>query len=333
MMSADSSGHIIDGDLVMSRSRRFVPLVILVVTISPFILGYSAVQSTALQTTPGECSVTVSGKEKPYRVPAQLVWEATFKRISADPSTAVRAGIDGPRSLRLAASGTSALARANALRQSLPTAPTAGLPRQVSQDRDLVIADSILDARDTELRDLSTDEFERLTDYALETASTLDVTLPIAGRIASDDFGNRYCEVTARGTDHPHLVEENQLWRLMFINLTAAIELSNERFGGITAEQFVRQLRMPIDDIRVFVRVARDTATKEKELRAALLEATAEPTAEQYKQLEARVLRLVMSGRHTILRSIAPDSWRALMRHVDLVRSNTTSRYRSPLSQ
>jgi hypothetical protein len=203
----------------------------------------------------------------------------------------------------------------------------------VSLDRDLIIADAILDARDSELRELPTDEFERLTDYALETASTLDLILPIPGRIISDDFGNRSCEVKARGTDYPHLVLEHHVWGQMFKNLTAIIDLSNERFGGITDEQFVRELRMPVDDVRVFVRVARDTATKEKEWRTALVEATAEPTAEQFKQLESRVVRLVMSGRHAILRSIAPESWRALMRYVDRVRSNTSSWYASPLSQ
>ena len=67
-------------------------------------------------------------------------------------------------------------------------------------------------------------------------------------------------------------------------------------------------------------------------MRAALVEASAEPSAVQYKQLESRVVRLVMSGRYTILRSIAPDSWRALMKYVDRVRSNTSSWYASPLS-
>ena len=297
-------------DLVMNKMRRFLLLSVLAVTVSPVIFGNSAIQSTVLQPNPDECRVTVSGKEKADRVPAQEVWEATFKRISADPSTAVRAGIDGPRALRLAASGTSALARANALRRSLPSAPAAGLPRQASPDRDLIIADSILDARDSELRELSTDQFERLTDYALRTARTLDVILPIPGRIVSDDSGTRYCEVRANGNEHPHLVVEHQVWRLMFRNLSTVTELANERLGGMRDEALVRELRMPIGDIRIFMRVARDTVARENELRAALVGATSYSA----RQLQTHVMRIVMSGRHAILRSIAPDSWRGLMR-------------------
>jgi hypothetical protein len=316
----------------MNRSRRFLPPSVLAVTLSPVIFGSHALQSTALQTSPTECHVTVSGKDTPDQVLAQDVWEATFRRLSANPSAAVLAGIGGPSALRLAASGTSALARANALRQSLPTAPTAGLPRQVSQDRELVIADYILDARDSELRELSIDQFEQLTDYALETARTLDVILPIPGRIVSDDLGHRYCEVKVKGQDHPHLLPEHIVWSQMFKMLPAMIEFQIGPIGGLTDEHLLRlsrHLQMPIDDIRVFLRVARDTTTKEQELRAA----QAGATAEQQEQVESRVLRTVMTGRHAILRSINPDSWRALMKYVDVFRAGVGSWYRSPLSK
>lgn len=89
----------------MNRNRRVLPLSVLAITLSPIIFGSPAVQSTALQISPGECRVTTSGKERPDRLPAQAVWESTFKRISADRSSAVLAGIDGPRALRLATSG------------------------------------------------------------------------------------------------------------------------------------------------------------------------------------------------------------------------------------
>jgi len=186
----------------MKRSRRFLPLLLLAVALSPWLFNSPTVQSTALQSNPAECHVTVSGKEKPDRVPAQEVWEATFRRISADPSTAVLAGIERSKALRLAASGGSALARATALRQSLTTAP-AGLPRQVSQDRELVIADSILDSRDSALRDLSTDEFLQLTDYALETASTLEFVVPFTGRIVADASGIRSLAIRRSGGRGP----------------------------------------------------------------------------------------------------------------------------------
>lgn len=316
----------------MNRIRRFLPLSVLAVTLSPIIFGSLAVHSTALQTNPGECRVTISGKERPDQVPAQEVWEATFRRVSADPSTAVGAGIASQRALRLATLGTSALARANALRQSLPT-PTAGLPLQVSQDRDLVIADSILDARDSELRDLSTDEFLQLTDYALETASTLEFVVPLTGRIAVDASGNRYCAADAKGDEYPHLVPEHEVWRLLFINLTSAADLANERFGGFLDIDFTRMtrlMRMPIDDIKLLFRVARDTVNKEKELSATSAGVT---TPEQVKQFQSSRLKLTMSARHAILRSISTESWRGFMRYIDQVRTNTSSGYASPLSQ
>ena len=260
----------------MKRSRRFLSLLLLAVPLSPLLFNSPTVQSTALQSNPAECRVTVSGNEKPDRVPAQEVWEATFRRISADPSTAVLAGIERSKALRLAASGGSALARATALRQSLTTAP-AGLPRQVSQDRELVIADSILDSRDSALRDLSTDEFLQLTDYALETASTLEFVVPFTGRIVADASGNRYCEAEAKGDEYPHLVPEHQMWRLLFINLTSAADLANERFGGFLDVDFARmtrEMRMSVDDIKLLFRIARDTVNKEKELTATLAAGT-----------------------------------------------------------
>ena len=317
----------------MNRNRRVLPLSVLAITLSPIIFGSPAVQSTALQISPGECRVTTSGKERPDRLPAQAVWESTFKRISADRSSAVLAGIDGPRALRLATSGASAVARANALRQSVPTAPTAGLPRQASQDRELVISDSILDARDRELRDLSPDEFLQLTDYALETASTLEFVLPFTGRIVADDSGNRYCEAEAKGDEYPHLVPEHQVWRLLFINLTRAADVADERFGGfldIDFTRMTRQMRMPIDDIKLLFRVARDTVNKEKELTATSAGAT---PAEQAKQLEVSRLKLVMSARHTVLRSIGAESWRGFMSYDDQARTNTTAYFTSPLPQ
>lgn len=317
----------------MNKIRRFLPLSVLAIAVSSVTFGNSAIKSSVLQTTPDACRVTISGKEKPDRVPAHEVWEATFRRISADPSTAVRGGINGPRALRLAASGASALAKANALRQSLPTAPMAGVPQPVSQDRDLIIADAILDARDNELRELPTDEFERLTDYALETASTLEFVVPFTGRIVADDSGNRYCEAVARGDEHPHLVPEHQVWRLLFSGLTSIADLANERFGeflDIDFTRMTREMRMPIDDIKLLLRVARDTVNQDKALIAASAGAT---TAEQGKQFETSRLKLVMSARHAILRSISPDSWRGFMRYVDRARTNTTAWYGSPLSQ
>ena len=317
----------------MVRTRRFLSLSILALVIGPIIFASPAVQTTAPQANAAECQVTISGKEKPDRVPAQDVWEATFRRITADPSTAVRRGIDGQRALRLAASGASALARADALRQSLPTAPMVGVPQPVSQDRALIIADAILDARDSELRELTTGEFERLTDYALETASTLEFVVPFTGRIVADDSGSRYCEAEARGDEYPHLVPEHQVWRLLFINLTSAADLANERFGGfldIDFTRMTRQMRMPIEDIKLLFRVARDTVNKEKELTATSAGAT---TAEQRKQFESSRLKLVMSARHALLRSISAENWRGFMRHIDQVRTNTTASYASPLSQ
>ena len=314
----------------MVRSRRFFPLSVLAVAVGPVIFGSPAVQTTAPQLNAAECQVTVSGKEKPARVLAQHVWEATFKRISADPSALVLAGIDAPKALRLAASGNAALARANALRQSLPAEPRAGLPRQVSQDRELVIADSILDARDNELRELSTDEFERLNDYALETASTMQVALPIAGRIVSDDAGKR-CEVKVRGQDHPELLPEHEVWRHFFIAWSSMVETTTKQFGRITDQHLVRlarHLRMPAEDVVTFSQIATATAAKDAELRADLAR-----TATEQDQIESRSLQLIMSGRHTILRSIDRDSWRGLMRYVDTVRSNTNSWYSSPVSR
>jgi hypothetical protein len=317
----------------MNRVRRLLRLSLLALTVCAVIFGNSAIQSTVLQPIANECLVTISGAQNAGRIPAQDVWEATFKRIAFSSSGAILSGIDPRKAVRVAHSAANALLRADALRQSLTTAPAAGLPRQASQDRDLVVADSILDARDSELRALSPDEFEQLTDYAMETARTLNVTLPVSGRVASDAEGNRTCELKVKGTDYPHLVLEHHVWGQMFKNLTVLIALSNERFGGIADKQFIQELRMPIEDIRVFVGVANDTAAQEKAMRMALVEGTAKPSAEQYKQLEARVARLVMFGRYTILRTIAPDSWRALTRYVDRVRSNTNSYYSSVLSQ
>jgi hypothetical protein len=314
----------------MDGIRRFLRHSLLAMVISVMIFGDSAIQSAVLQPNPNECLVKISGKERADRILAQDVWEATFRRIAANPSTA---RLDGPRARRLAEKGASALATVDTLRRSVATAPPTGLPRQLSQDQELLIADSILDARDSELRDLSTDEFLQLTDYALETANTLEFVLPFTGRIVADDSGNRYCEAVARGDEYPHLVPEHQVWRLLFINLTSAADLANERFGGfldIDFTRMTRQMRMPIDDIKLLFRVARDTVNKEKELTATSVGAT---PAEQGKQLEVSRLKLVMSARHAILRSIGAESWSGFMTYVDQARINTTAHFTSPLPQ
>lgn len=172
-----------------------------------------------------------------------------------------------------------------------------------------------------ELRDLSTDEFLQLTDYALETASTLEFVMPMAGRIVADASGSRHCEAEARGDEYPHLVPEHEMWSVLFINLTSAADLANQRFGGFLDIDFTRmtkQMRMPIDDVKLLFRVARDTVNKEKEL--------AGTATEQHKHKESRRLAVVMSARHVILRSISADSWRGFMRYIDQVRMNTTAK-------
>jgi hypothetical protein len=124
------------------------------------------------------------------------------------------------------------------------------------------------------------------------------------------------------------------MWSLLFISLTSAADVANERFGGfldIDFTRMTRQMRMPIADIKLLFRVARDTVDKERELSATpVVGAT---TAEQVKQFQSRRLKLVMSARHAILRSISAESWRGFMRHIDQVRTNTTAGYASPLAQ
>ncbi|HEY8539578.1 MAG TPA: hypothetical protein VIL28_11980 [Steroidobacteraceae bacterium] len=314
----------------MTLRRTFLPIVFLAATGGPFIFSYSTTESASQQPDPNQCRVTVSGDDKADMLPAHDVWEAAFKRHSDNPSAAAALGLGNDTRARVAALGAVALQRATALRQSLPTKPTAGFPREATLDRDLVIADSILDARDNVLRELSDDDFTRWSDYAQDTARTLRVILPVPGRVIQEDTGERFCEVVVKGREYPHLLPEHQVWRFMFEAWSRAVDYNLEQHGRIT-DEYLRLLsrsvfRMPPEDVRVFLQIAKDTAVEV----AGLTSTPATDVAEQ-RQFEMRLQRAIMSARYHLLRRISVEGWRAMLRYVDDYRVGVKSWFRSAI--
>lgn len=315
----------------MPLHRVLSPILLVGVSL-PFILGYSAIQSKSASTDNGTCSVTISGREKPDRVPTQEVWEATFRRLSTPAATGLQLNVQ--TSARLSAIGATTLDRANSLRASLSGAAPAGLPRQAAHDRDLVVADTILDARDNVLRDLSDEENEQLVALAEETAKTVTFTLPLAGRVIHDDSGAQLCRVDVLGREFPNLVPEYQVWRFMFDAWSRAVDYNIQQHGSLT-EDYLRLLSrsvfkgMPAPDIQSFLLQAKATTLTIEQLERTPPSGRIDSSV----PFELAVQRLVLSGRRRVLRDVTVEGWRALLNYVDSYGGGVKAWYTEPLGQ
>jgi hypothetical protein len=311
----------------MNIRRTLHGMFVLAAVSGSFASGHSSTVASR-QPNSVECRISISGAERPTWIPAQNIWEETFRQYAAGPAPEIVPGLASDARMKTATLFVGALERTNALRQSLPpSAP--GAREQVALERELLIADTILDARDDVSRQLSREDFEALNTYAEQRASRMAVSLPIAGRVVTSADGSSLCELEVVGKEHPELIPEYQVWR-SFLRLWAKAAKYNLAVTGQFSTEYLETVRrtsfrMPHSEIASFLRIA-ISSTAELD---ALPKAEANATSDQLSQRDLMAQRSVMNARHTLLRALTVDGWRAVLQRFDKARVNTKFWYRT----
>jgi hypothetical protein len=313
----------------LRRSSSFVALAIAAAAAIAF-FGSTTQSAPAIQSDPNSCQVSVSGHERPELLPAQDVWEKTFTRHLAAPKANEALGLSRQSLDRLTADASKATERARALRDSLSTAPS-GVPKQVAQDRDLVIVDAILDARDDAVRQLSDEDLAKLNDFAEDTARTMQVVLPVAGQRQSSEDGARVCELIVTGRTYPHLLPEHQVWTDIF-EVWGRVAVDSLQEHGQFPDTYVETVRrsmikIPPADVRRFLQVAAYTSVELKRLKSS----PPAQTIEESRQRMTLLRRTALAGRSNLLRSMSVESWQGLVRYADGFRLGMKFWYRSEI--
>ena len=270
------------------------------------------------------CTVTISGAEAPNMLPAHAVWEATFKR---QPESANAIELPADRRARLNARAAAALEKVVALRATVSPGPVN--PKQALLDREQVIADTIVDARDDVMREVSEDDFDILSDFAQATARGLRITVPAPGRLVTSADGVSTCEVAVLGEEYPFLVPEYQSWAAQF-NGWAGVAAQNRGSDGRITDEYLTivrrsSIRASPEDVRTFLEFATKAAAEVAAVRKELPGAE----AEQVLAHEFRVQRAVMKGRHHVMRAVSVEGWRAIVQWVEASRVGAKVWFRS----
>lgn len=278
---------------------------------------------------PDVCSVTLSGDKEPTVLPAHDVWEATFRRLRANPGE-LKTPLSGNTVSLINSRAGAALEKVAALRQSLSGG--AGSALQAARDREQVIADTIVDARDDAARQTSAEDFDALMDFSVATARAMKVKLPAPGRFVTSEDHVRMCEVAVVGRDNPSLVPEHQVWAVEFNGWAKVAGNHMGADGQINREYLTAVQRSGVhaspEDLRTFLEAATRAAADLEELQR---EAASGP-AEQAIAHDLKVQRLVMAHRHALLRAVSVEGWRAILQRVETTRKGTNIWFRSPPS-
>lgn len=298
------------------------------------LLGVAAIQvvfawsphSTG-QSTLEACTVTVSGADQAYMLPPGRVWEAVFVGQRGAP-------VGSPSLLVLSAAlradllsrSDSALEKVRALRQGLRVDVRPN--DRAQRERDLVIADTILDARDETLRRASPMDFESVLDLGEAAARQGSFTVPVLGRIVTADQ-HRRCEVRLSGADFPDLVPEYRLWAASF-KLWARAANDSRDASGLVTDDYVRiaqrsGLHAEAPDVRHFLDVASQTADE----LALLNREHSGDSPEQIQTHEFRLQRTVMQARRRVMLGVSREGWQAIVNRVESTRAGTTVWFRS----
>ena len=294
-----------------------------------WILAGSAIpQTAARQLSPDQCVVTVSGAIEPDILPAANVWENVFKRYVTEP----KAQLSIETHERVHRTATTALAKADALRQSLVTADWGpGRALQVVRDREAAIADAFLNARDELARTLPTIEFDRLNDQVDEALSTMTVTLPTPGRIVARPDGTAYCRAAVRGDDFPHLIPEYKVWEA-FLDAWASVATYNKTPNGSYPREYLLSVRrtsfrMSDTDLQLFLDAAIATAGEVERLHNTM----PHESDQQARDAGLSIRHAVLHARWNLLRNLSPAGWLELQRGFERSRGDARWWYTSPV--
>lgn len=293
-------------------------------------VGHRFTETAAVQQSAEQCRVTVSGAEKFDMMPEHERWEAAFRRHSTQPALAEQLLLPAASRLVLSSAASAALTKIEALRRSLPAPSLGGARSQVALDRDPLVAETIIDARDHLARTLSEDEFVRLSDQVDEASRDIVVSLPVPGRVARQGDGTALCELAVGGGEMPHLIPEYRLWEAFF-DIWSSVANLNRTENGDFKDEYValvgrRTLRMPASDIRIFLAAAMATSDAVKSVRSSRDDQSSS------RELAIEVRRAVMRGRHNLVRALSLEGWRAVSLRLDGSRAGAKWWYRSPIA-
>lgn len=268
------------------------------------------------------CSVTVSGARDPTRLPDAMVWEAVFQQQrgnSSPPALALSASPALATLLRVR--GAAVIDKVEALRSSLRT-NEAG-PGARSRDRDLLIADTVLDARDEVARQASPADFDAMLTLAESVARGQSFVVPTAGRIMSRPDGQQYCHATISGRDTPQLIPDHVVWNSAFRMFAKAASIERGSDGRVSDAFVITNQRTgmpsPAADIRMFVDIAADAAAEIAAEQSATRDGSTDAALAQLLRLQ----RVVMTARQRVLRSVSVEGWRGILARIEKSREDT----------
>lgn len=267
------------------------------------------------------CSVTVSGARDPTKVPDAIVWEAVFRqqRGIAAPTPEFPASL--PHVSVLRTRGAAAIDKIEALRASLRT-NDAG-PGATSRDRDLLVADTVLEARDEVARRASPEDFGAMLTLAESVARGLSFVVPATGRASVFADGQQVCRATISGRDAPHLIPDHVVWSSAFRMFAKAASTNRGPDGRVTDEFVLITQRTgmpsPAADVRMFMDIAAQAAAT---IAVEQSKANDDSTEAALAQL-VRLQRTVMEARQRVLRSVSVEGWRGILDRIEESRAGS----------
>ncbi len=288
------------------------------------------IQSAAVQPNPESCVVTLNGSEFANELPVHEVWEQIFQRYNADIARPGEPPLGDTVRRRLRENSSGALNRVAALRRTLAEQPSSGVKVQDGRDRDMLVAETLIDARDEAERGLTAKEFAELDAQVVAVSQSMTKQMPLPGRVLPKGELPALCELRVDGKEYPYLIPEYKLWEQFFFLYAHAGGLNRSNDGEVTNSyvEILRRetFRMPAADVRVFLDLSAAAATD----LARLKDTSPRRTAEEVRAYDRELQREVMAARHRLLLRLSRQGWREVLKELDRSRAGATWWYRSP---
>lgn len=313
----------------MPRRRTYGVSVALAVAVGLWLTLGPTIRSATIQSNAESCVVTLSGSELANELPSHDLWEDAFRRASADVPLPGASLLSANARRRLNENSKEALRRVAALRKTLAERPVPGAMAQDGRERDILVAETVIDARDEIERGLSTEEYEELAAQLEIIAQSTVRQLPLPGRIVTDRGLPPFCELRVEGKEYPYLIPEYKLWERFFVLFAHAGNVNRTPEDKVTDDyiELLRRdtFRMPEPDIRVFLDFSAAAAVHLERLK----EQVPLDTVVAARAYERQLQREVMTLRHGLLRRVSREGWLEILRRLNRSRAGATWWYRS----
>lgn len=314
----------------MRFRRSFGVVLVLAVAAGLWTFFDPPIQSAAVQPDSASCVVTLTGIDSSPELPIHDLWEDLFQRFNSATLRPDEPLLDTTVRRRLRDNAQDALNRVAALRRSVAEQPAPGAKAEDGREREIFVAETLIDARDEAQRGLSAPEFAELDTHVQEVARNTTKQLPLTGRIQAHADRPALCELKVEGKEHPYLIPEYKLWEQYFL-LYAQVGGLNRGADGEVTSQYVEVLRrhtfrMPAAEIRLFLDLSSAAAEDLGRLKAI----TPRRTPEEARVYDRALQHEVLAARHRLLIRLSRLGWREVLKELDKSRAGATWWYRSP---